>query len=234
MPRHQAKIIRLAMPLGSRLPVSSAACHGGESMSAEFTSADSESEVALRIAADIYCGDRAAEARLYTRYRDGLRHIIRRRTGDPDLADDLVQDTFRIALEHLRRQQLEDPTRLAGYLRGIALNLLTAEQRKSSRRATVADTDRVDGIANDDRSQFDALSSAEVVAVVRNLLAELKVERDRDVLFRVYVLQEDKECICRALNLDALHFNRVLHRAKLRFRDLLVAAERRQKMRLLE
>jgi RNA polymerase sigma-70 factor (ECF subfamily) len=50
----------------------------------------------------------------------------------------------------------------------------------------------------------------------------------------VYVHQEDKDSICRELNLDSLHFNRVLHRAKQRFRDLMVAAERRQKMRLLE
>ena len=203
-------------------------------MPTEPSFADGESDVARRIASGILNGDAAAEALLYTRYRDGLRYVIRRRTGDPDLADDVVQDTFRIALEHLRRQPLDDPARLAGYLRGIALNVLIAEQRKTVRRATDVDSEKVDGASADDDGQFDALSSAEVVAAVRRLIGELKVERDRDLLFRVYVHQEDKDSVCRELNLDSLHFNRVLHRAKQRFRDLMVAAERRQKMRLLE
>lgn len=228
------EIVRLRESLRSSLMGSSAFGCEIEPMPTEPSFADGESDVARRIATGILNGDAAAEALLYTRYRDGLRYVIRRRTGDPDLADDVVQDTFRIALEHLRRQPLDDPARLAGYLRGIALNVLIAEQRKTVRRATDVDSDKVDGASADDDGQFDALSSAEVVAAVRRLIGELKVERDRDLLFRVYVHQEDKDSVCRELNLDSLHFNRVLHRAKQRFRDLMVAAERRQKMRLLE
>jgi len=228
------EIVRLRESLRSSLMGSSAFGCEIEPMPTEPSFADGESDVARRIATGILNGDAAAEALLYTRYRDGLRYVIRRRTGDPDLADDVVQDTFRIALEHLRRQPLDDPARLAGYLRGIALNVLIAEQRKTVRRATDVDSEKVDGASADDDGQFDALSSAEVVAAVRRLIGELKVERDRDLLFRVYVHQEDKDSVCRELNLDSLHFNRVLHRAKQRFRDLMVAAERRQKMRLLE
>lgn len=228
------EIVRLRESLRSSLMGSSAFGCEIEPMPSQPSFADGESDVARRIASGILNGDAAAEALLYTRYRDGLRYVIRRRTGDPDLADDVVQDTFRIALEHLRRQPLDDPARLAGYLRGIALNVLIAEQRKTVRRATDVDSEKVDGASADDDGQFDALSSAEVVAAVRRLIGELKVERDRDLLFRVYVHQEDKDSICRELNLDSLHFNRVLHRAKQRFRALMVAAERRQKMRLLE
>ena len=47
------------------------------------------------------------------------------------------------------------------------------------------------------------------------------MKRDREILRRFYVEDQDKEDICRALNLDSLHFNRVLFRAKKRFRKLL-------------
>ena len=49
----------------------------------------------------------------------------------------------------------------------------------------------------------------------------MSVERDRDLLIRFYVYDQDKQEICRALGLDSLHFNRVLFRAKARFRKIL-------------
>jgi RNA polymerase sigma-70 factor (ECF subfamily) len=38
----------------------------------------------------------------------------------------------------------------------------------------------------------------------------------------VYVRDEDKDEICASLGIDSTHFNRVLFRAKQRFRELLV------------
>jgi RNA polymerase sigma-70 factor (ECF subfamily) len=55
---------------------------------------------------------------------------------------------------------------------------------------------------------------------VRKVLGELKSERDRQVLFRFYVAEEEKEKICASLGLTSLHFNRVLFRARERFREL--------------
>ena len=49
----------------------------------------------------------------------------------------------------------------------------------------------------------------------------MTVKRDRDLLLRYYVHEEEKPEICRALGLDSLHFNRVLYRAKQRFREIL-------------
>ena len=49
----------------------------------------------------------------------------------------------------------------------------------------------------------------------------MPVERDRDLLIRLYVYDQDKEEICRELGLDSLHFNRVLFRAKGRFKKIL-------------
>jgi RNA polymerase sigma-70 factor (ECF subfamily) len=40
------------------------------------------------------------------------------------------------------------------------------------------------------------------------------------VLFRFYVVEDDKDRICADLGLTSLHFNRVLHRARERYREL--------------
>jgi len=47
------------------------------------------------------------------------------------------------------------------------------------------------------------------------------VARDRDLLMRFYLHDEDKALICRELNLSEEHFNRVIFRARNRFRELL-------------
>ena len=64
------------------------------------------------------------------------------------------------------------------------------------------------------------LLQQEQAAMVRAVLAELDSDRDREILFRFYLADDDKERICRDLGLTAVHFNRVLFRARERFREL--------------
>lgn len=56
---------------------------------------------------------------------------------------------------------------------------------------------------------------------MRTLIGELGTERDRQILFRFYVAEHEKATICADLDLDLVHFNKVLFRAKQRFRTLL-------------
>ena len=55
----------------------------------------------------------------------------------PQLALDLAQDTFRIAIEKLRRSPIEQVERVAGYLRATALNRAGARLVGVSRRGPV-------------------------------------------------------------------------------------------------
>jgi RNA polymerase sigma-70 factor (ECF subfamily) len=57
-------------------------------------------------------------------------------------------------------------------------------------------------------------------------MAELPSARDRQLLYRFYLGEEDKERICVDLKLTSLQFNRVLHRARERFRELYQRARR--------
>ncbi|HEX6998782.1 MAG TPA: sigma-70 family RNA polymerase sigma factor [Gammaproteobacteria bacterium] len=193
-----------------------------------------EAEIAADLVARIGRGDSAAEGEMVRRYQRGLLYLLGRRTRDADLARDLCQDTFRIAIEKLRAAPLEEPERLTAYLRGVALNLVLGHVRKDIRRATTADSEAVEAAADESRrGPFDAVSSEQVRRAVRLLLEELKTPRDREILTRLYVYEEDKESICRTLGVDAVHFNRVLFRAKQRFRELLLQAEGKRRLRLV-
>lgn len=186
-----------------------------------------ESEVAAAFVRRIGAGDPAAEAELVERYSRGLLFMLRRITQNPTLADDLHQEAFRIVLERLRTKGLTQPERLAGYLRQTARNLQIAHVRKQIRRKT-------DGLA-DDRPVSDPSPGPHHQAVVqeeaqlvREVLLELDTERDRELLGRFYLLEEDKESICADLDLSSLHFNRVLFRARQRFKDKLEQVRGRQ------
>jgi RNA polymerase sigma-70 factor (ECF subfamily) len=190
-----------------------------------------EARISVELSRRIGAGDRAAEAQLVERYERGVLYLLKRRTRDTDLALDLRQEAFRIAIEKLRAKEIAEPERVGAFVRGIAVNLAIADARKTVRRATKADSDAVELVADPDDGPADAVASAQTRAAVRALLDELSVARDRDILLRFYIEDEDKESICAALGVDSAHFNRVLFRAKQRFRELLERAEKRGGLR---
>lgn len=192
-----------------------------------------EARVSAELAQRIGRGDRSAETELFERYGRGVLYLLNRKTRDPESALDLRQETFRIAIEHLRAQGLQEAERIGAYLRGIAVNLAIADGRKTTRRATTADSDAVELVADPAASPVESVSRDQVRDAVRSLLAELPVARDREILARFYLEDEDKESICTGLGVDSAHFNRVLFRAKQRFAELVARAEQRGKLRLV-
>jgi RNA polymerase sigma-70 factor, ECF subfamily len=190
---------------------------------------DSEPQIAADLCARIHQGSRDAEELMVRRYGAGLLRLLKLRTRDAELALDLRQDTLRVAIERLRRSMLEDPTGLAAYLRSVALNLLIAQRRKDTRRATTPDSEAIESAADERGGPFDNVSREQMRQAVGVLLNELGTPRDRDLLTRLYIQDEDKATICAALAVDSVHFNRVLFRAKQRFRQLLLQAGRRNR-----
>ena len=183
--------------------------------------AGDEAEIAASLVVRIGKGDRAAEADLVSRYSRGLTLLLRRQTrGDLELANDVHQDTFRIVIERLRGGGIDSPERLGAYIRSTGRNVLIGVLRRRQRRGTHADTDTVQALAKVPATQQRDVEREELAAEVRLLLNELGSDRDRALLIRFYLLQQDKSVICQALQLSDLHFNRVLYRAKQRFRKI--------------
>ena len=59
--------------------------------------------------------------------------------------------------------------------------------------------------------------------------ASWRNERDREILLRFYIAEEDKDRIAADYGLSSLQFNRVLHRARQRYKELLTGAARRRR-----
>ena len=68
---------------------------------------------------------------LYNRYRDRLVHFIIRKTGDPDRAQDLVQEAFIRVTRHLHR--FDTTKKFSTWVYTIASNLSKNELRNRSR-----------------------------------------------------------------------------------------------------
>lgn len=178
-----------------------------------------------RLAERVRAGDAGAEAEMVARYGDGLRYLLRRWTRDPALAEDLFQETFRLALEKIRAGELRQPSKLQAYLRGVARTLSTRHyQRRAPRPADAAVADLPDPAPG----PLAGLLAEEKRRLVHRLLGELGQARDREILLRFYVAEERKERICADLGLTDLHFNRVLYRARRRFRRLCEARRLRR------
>ncbi|MEL6870282.1 MAG: sigma-70 family RNA polymerase sigma factor [Pseudomonadota bacterium] len=185
-----------------------------------------EQRAAAALVARICQGDLAAEQEMVQRYSQPLLFMLKRRCGDPELANDLHQDVFRVVIERLRDRGIAEPGLLAGFIQSTGRNLLIGVIRRRQRRQTYADSDTVAEARDDSQiTQADETEAAQMAVHVRNLLEELGSERDRAILTRFFLNQEDKASICAGLELSDLHFNRVLYRAKKRFRELLQASD---------
>ena len=186
---------------------------------------DNKNQIAIDLSQRIANGDRSAESELVSQYGGGLMIMLRQRTGDHQLASDVYQETFIIVIKRLRRAGLNEPEKLGAFLHATAKNVLIGDVRKEARRKTFADTDIVVAIPDGQPGPSDQVNRSEEAGIVRELIDDMRSERDKALLLRFYIDEEDKSDICTALNLSSLHFNRVLFRARRRFKDLLTRYE---------
>lgn len=177
-------------------------------------------EQASALVCRIQAGDAVAESELFERYSRSVRLILLKRTGSPQLASDLCQDTFVVTLTKLRAGDLKNPASLAAFIRQTAVNISIDHFRREKRYIH-----QDDGIISLHHSHRDnkarEIDSETTRAVLEDTLDRLAVSRDREILRRFYLADHDKVDICRDLNLSSTHFDRVLYRAKKRMRELI-------------
>jgi len=153
----------------------------------------------------------------------GLRLLLRRRTGDPEVAADLLNEAICITWEKWQESKIERPEEIAGYIFQVALNLLRNRRRAMGERPGArADNAKLEALADDSETR-DSWAERQIAARVKRVIASMSTPRDRLILTRFYLEEQDKETICRELNLDALQFDKVLHRARGRLKSLLEA-----------
>lgn len=165
-------------------------------------------------------GDRLAETQLIERYQRPVLQLLKHRTRDEDLAMDLLQDTLLLIIRKLRSENIEQPDKLSAYIHRVAHNLVIAHFRKEKRQSTDSDTELVEVLGNTGETEFESLLKQERDQMVGKLIEELNVARDREILLRFYVWNEEKHVVCNAMDLSADQFDKVVSRARHRFKSL--------------
>lgn len=179
----------------------------------------------MPLVARIAAGDRNAEAELVRCFRPGIVALTRRhcRPGDPAV-EDIVQDVICHLLEQLRRDTIKDPQALPAYIRTAVVNACTSEYRRRRLRAEAVPLEEAMMLAPESEDPAEAFQARDTALAIRQLVAEMPVQRDREVLVRFYLHESDKDAICDDLGIDSGHFHRVIWRARERFRSLLIRA----------
>ena len=177
-----------------------------------------EPDIAAKLVQRIVDGDVDAEREMVERYQRGLTTMLRNRCKDYTVADDVGNDTWIVVITKIRKQELRDASKLAAFIVQIGKNQLLMHFRKQARYQG----DDID--ANDHSapglSPEQELENKQLGNIMGNVLGELSKSRDREILTRVFIKGETKKDLCKTFRLTEAHFDRVLHRARKRFREL--------------
>jgi len=166
-------------------------------------------------------GDSTAEEEIISRYQRGVSLIIDRIVRSQD-SEDVSQQAFKIIIEKLRHGDLRDAERLSGFVCSVARNAAIDFARRARKSISREELGEADQVRDPAPSQLERLLTEEKASAVRQVISELKMERDRDLLFRYFIAEQDKERICAELRLTSAQFNNVIFRAIARFKELYV------------
>jgi RNA polymerase sigma-70 factor, ECF subfamily len=157
----------------------------------------------------------------------GLRRLLTRRTRDYQAAADLLNEAVRITWEKWCAGEIQRPEQVGGYIYRVAINLrrnssrLLADRPELRESLEQLDHERIAAPSAEAEAEAEK-DEQKIAAKLKELIQSMKSQRDRELLVCFYLDEEDKESICRKLRLDARQFDRVLHRARQRLRQLLI------------
>ncbi len=167
----------------------------------------------------IRTGDPAGMEELYKLFSQGIRFYIYRQLGSHDL-DDKVHDAFLIIAQAIQRGELREPERLMGYVRTIVRRQIAGHIGTAMQtRRRQSDLDHCLPVADNGPSPERRLIERQNFDLAMRILKSLN-SRDREVLTRFYLQEQDHDQICREMNLTDTQFRLIKSRAKARFGEL--------------
>ncbi len=166
-----------------------------------------------KIVEEIRNGREKGSELLYAAVCDCARpHLFQR--IHPELVDDHIQEIALIVLTAVRRGELRDPSCLMGFVRTVTRRQVAVHiRREMRRRRRLISVECADTPAVPSGQWPDArIAERERVAAVRQVLGRLR-PRDRDILMRFYVEEQEPQAICREMKLTATQFRLFKSRA---------------------
>ena len=166
--------------------------------------------------------DKTALETLIKEHYPGLRLLVLKKVRDPHVAADILAGAISKSWEHLKANRVGDPDKFAGWVYRVALNDLRNYRRNMNTRGDLRGAaDALEALPGEGDAS-DAVVETKMAALVRALIERLPTERDRAIIKRFYLDEASKEEICQEhKNLSSLHFDRVIHRARQRMKELL-------------
>ncbi len=160
----------------------------------------------------------ADEAKLVSHFYPRITYIVGRMVADPSAVEDIVQETFIAAIQSIREGKVQEPGKLGSFLHGIAKNKFREFARGEG--PTQTDNELLVTVKTSAPEPEELIEAGQRSKHLRDLIANSEVDRDREVLLRHCIYQQDKATICNALHLDNKHFDKILHRAKQRLLNM--------------
>jgi RNA polymerase sigma-70 factor (ECF subfamily) len=154
---------------------------------------------------------------LQTQYA-GVVNLMIRKLKDRELANDLVNEAVAITLEQLRASGTLQIDNVAGYVFRVSLNLLRNHRRHSNNRSDLrVDMGALESVPTEVRDDVEAI---QIKRHVTKVIRSLNTARDREVVKRFYLEEQEKEAICTELGLTAMQFSQITSRARQRMKSI--------------
>jgi RNA polymerase sigma-70 factor (ECF subfamily) len=176
--------------------------------------------------------DGEAENHLVSYFSRPVQLKLQARLRSPELVQDARQETFLRVLTYFRSgKTLDNPASLPGFIHTVCHNVALELLRGYTRHDQMPENapEPVDAAQNPEG----LMVTAERKTIVRRLLQEL-TEKDRELLRRVILEEEDKDVVCREFRVDRSYLRVLLHRARIRFKAALLQSEARMPRRASE
>jgi len=174
-----------------------------------------------KLALMITQGDKKAQTEFIQLNYKWLLIIIRRKFSHSNNHEDIVQDAFLLAITKLKKDEINNPKAILGFLRTAALNIGFSYLREDKKFQSSVEQDLIEKIQNNTQDVLSKLIWKDKSNYVKQVISELKVQRDKDILNKFYFQDQGKPAICQELKLSNEHFDRVLYRAKQRLKQII-------------
>jgi RNA polymerase sigma-70 factor (ECF subfamily) len=167
--------------------------------------------------------DQDTENHLVSYFSRPVQLKLRARLRSPELVQDARQETFLRVFSYFRMgKTLDNPASLPGFVHTVCHNVALELLRGHLRHDQMAEN--APEPADSSPGPEDQMVTAERKQIVRRLLGEL-AEKDRELLRRVLLEEEDKDAVCREFRVDRGYLRVLLHRARLRFKAALLQSQ---------
>jgi RNA polymerase sigma-70 factor (ECF subfamily) len=161
-------------------------------------------------------GDPETERHFVSYFSELIRLKLRSKLRSAHIVEEVRQETLLRVLTTLRRKDgLQHPERLGAFVNTVCNNVMQESIRAEARTAPYPEK----GFDPVDR-RFDPeseLVTAERKKIATDVLAGLPAKQ-QELLRLVFLEEEDKEQVCKRLNVDREYLRVLIHRAKESFR----------------